>query len=372
MKVIIMTVKKTHSEYVADVNLVNSNIEVIDRYNGAHTKIKHRCKICGHEWYAKPSRILTGTGCPACAKLKRARSKTKTHEQFVEEVSKVNKDIEIIGKYVNCDKKIEVRCKLCDNIWFARPADILRGHGCPKCMRKALTKTQCQYIFDLAAVNPDVIVIDKYVNSYTKIKHLCLKCGNEWYVKPHDLLVGNCCPQCTTRKKSHEQYIKELADKNPNIQAIETYVNANTNIMHRCIVCGYEWMARPSHLLHGLGCPSCNGSYGEQMVRRWLISNNIKHEQQKCFSDCKNKRALPFDFYLPDYNCCIEYDGAQHYKKVDLWGGQEYLSQRQHNDKIKNDYCIKNNIRLIRIRYDEDVCEVLDNSFRSIHLNKTA
>ena len=182
-------------------------------------------------------------------------------------------------------------------------------------------------------------------------------------------MAGNNCPQCTTRKKSHEQYVKELADKNPNIKAIETYVNANTNIMHRCMICGYEWLARPSHLLHGSGCPSCNGSYGEQIVKQWLISNGVKYRQQKCFSGCKNKKMLPFDFYLPDYNCCIEYDGAQHYKEVDCWGGQEYLLQRQYNDKIKNNYCIENNIRLIRIKYDEDVYDVLNNAFRLPQLN---
>lgn len=56
----------------------------------------------------------------------------------------------------------------------------------------------------------------------------------------------------------------------------------------------------------------------------------------------------------------IKYDGAQHYKEVDCWGGRECLSRRQHNDKIKDDYCAKNNMRLIRIRYDEDVCDTLE------------
>lgn len=365
-----MSKKKTHSEYVAEVQLITSNIEVVGQYVGAHTKIRHRCKICGCEWETKPICILKGNGCPECAKHQRAKSNTKTHEQYVTEVALINPNIEVISRYTNADVKIKIRCKICGNEWFARAADVIRGHGCPKCSQKALTKTHEQYVSELAAINPNIVVIDKYINSYTKIKHLCLKCGNEWIVKPNDLLQGNHCPQCSTRRKSHEQYVAELAIKNPNIEVIGQYVNANTNIMHHCTVCGYEWMLRPSHALNGLGCPSCQETSGEQKIRQWLISNDIEYEYQKCFADCKNQRMLPFDFYLPNYHCCIEYDGAQHFREVNLWGGQEYLLQRQYNDQIKNTYCQNNNISLIRIRYDEDVNEVLNNTLKLTVLNE--
>mgnify|MGYP003304497035 CR=1 FL=1 len=188
--------------------------------------------------------------------------------------------------------------------------------------------------------------------------------------KPYSILQGNHCPKCSTRRKSHEQYVRELLLENPNIEVLGEYTNANTNILHRCTICGHEWMVKPNHLLHGLGCPSCKETSGEQQVKQWLIANDVKYEYQKCFSDCKNVRMLPFDFYLPDYNCCIEYDGAQHFRIVDLWGGEEYFSKRQHNDKIKNRYCEENNMRLIRIRYDEDVHDVLDSTLLSIGLNK--
>lgn len=363
---IIMSKKKTHSEYVSEVNLIAPNIEVVDQYVGAFTKIKHRCKICGHEWDVKPSSVLNGRGCPECAKLQRAKSNTKTHEQFIAEVAMINQSIQVVGQYVNSNTKIEIKCKSCGHKWFSRAADILRGHCCPKCSR---TKTHEQYVSELATVNSDIAVVDKYINSYTKIKHLCLKCGYEWTAKPNSLLHGNHCPQCSMHRKPHEQYVKELAIKNPNIEVIDGYINANTNIMHRCTICGYEWMLRPNHALNGLGCPSCRETSGERQVKQWLINNDIKYEYQKCFPDCKNQRMLPFDFYLPDYNCCIEYDGAQHFKEVSLWGGQEYLLNRQHNDKIKNDYCDKNDIHLIRIRYDGNVCDILNNELRQVSLN---
>lgn len=367
-----MSRKKTHLEYVSEIKFIAPNLEVIGQYMGANIKIKHRCNICGHEWNVKPNSVLNGTRCPECAKYQRAKSKTKTHEQFVTEVAAINQNIEIVGQYIHSDKKIEARCKLCGHKWFTRAADILVGHGCPECSYKSKTKTQAQYIAELAIINPDIEVIGIYINSYTKISHLCLKCGHKWDAKPNALLNGNHCPCCSTRRKSHEDYVAELAIKNPNVEVVEEYINANTNIIHRCTVCGYEWLVKPNHVLHGLGCPSCQETSGEQQIKQWLISNGIEYEYQKRFADCKNKRMLPFDFYLTNYNCCIEYDGAQHFREVNHWGGQEYLLQRQHNDQIKNNYCKANNIYLIRIRYDENVCEVLDDALKLLRLDEVS
>ena len=60
---------------------------------------------------------------------------------------------------------------------------------------------------------------------------------------------------------------------------------------------------------------------------------------------------MPFDFYLPDYNICIEYDGEEHFQPVEFFGGEEKFQRRIENDEIKNNYCKNNNIKLIRIPY---------------------
>ena len=68
------------------------------------------------------------------------------------------------------------------------------------------------------------------------------------------------------------------------------------------------------------------------------------------FDDCKNKNKLRFDFYLPDLNTIIEYDGEHHFKENKYFGegNLEYITV---NDEIKNQYCIDNKIKLIRIPY---------------------
>lgn len=94
-------------------------------------------------------------------------------------------------------------------------------------------------------------------------------------------------------------------------------------------------------------------SKGERVIASILTELNIDFETQHVFYDCrsKNNRVLYFDFYLPGYNICIEYDGEQHQKgwKRDL----NTLPAIKERDKIKDKYCIQNNIQLIRIPYTE-------------------
>lgn len=77
---------------------------------------------------------------------------------------------------------------------------------------------------------------------------------------------------------------------------------------------------------------------------------NCNFIHQHKFEDCKDKKCLPFDFYLPDFNLCIEFDGEQHYKPK---FGMDNFIQTQKHDKIKNEYCESHNIELLRVPYWE-------------------
>ena len=96
-------------------------------------------------------------------------------------------------------------------------------------------------------------------------------------------------------------------------------------------------------------------SKGVRDIVNILENKKIKYDREHYYVDCKNINYLRFDFYLPDYNLLIEYDGRQHFEVVDIWGGVEGLKKRKLNDEIKNKYCIKNRIPLLRISYLENV-----------------
>ena len=118
--------------------------------------------------------------------------------------------------------------------------------------------------------------------------------------------------------------------------------------------------------MRGQGCPKCNDNFkGEIAIENYLMKNNIKFEAQKRFKDCKDKRPLPFDFYLPYYNLCIEFDGEGHFqtimrsKRMTKEQMEENLKLVQKHDKIKNEYCKSHNINILRIRYNESIEEKL-------------
>jgi len=75
--------------------------------------------------------------------------------------------------------------------------------------------------------------------------------------------------------------------------------------------------------------------------------------EKKKFESCvnKNNNKLPFDFYLNDYNICIEYDGQHHFQIVSKYGGEDFFKKVQDHDVIKTKWCLENNIKLIRMPY---------------------
>lgn len=112
---------------------------------------------------------------------------------------------------------------------------------------------------------------------------------------------------------------------------------------------------------HTLSCGCRHQSKWEMFIRDFLISLNIEFIQQKRFLDCTNQKCsdtLPFDFYLPNHNIIIEYDGEHHFQPVKGWGGEDKFKITQQNDCIKSNYCKTNNIILLRLPYtytEEDI-----------------
>lgn len=117
---------------------------------------------------------------------------------------------------------------------------------------------------------------------------------------------------------------------------------------------------------HTSSCGCLKTSQGEYQIEKLLKENNFIFVKEKTFDDCVNKIKLRFDFYVNNLYI-IEFDGRQHFESIPEWGGEKGLSETQYRDSIKNNYCLANNIPLIRIPYTH-----LDNlSVDDILLDKT-
>ena len=186
----------------------------------------------------------------------------------------------------------------------------------------------------------------------------------EFYQKPSSHIFKYGCPECGGKLKlNNDKFIEKAklihGDKY-NYSNIN-YINSNTKIK---IICDKHGLFKqtPCNHLQGQGCPICKESKGEKNIRRYLLLNNIEFISEYKFNECYNEKLLPFDFYLPKTNTCIEYDGIQHYKPINRFGGELGFKRGKINDEIKNDFCSKNKIKLIRISYFEDIIKVLNDN----------
>ena len=285
----------------------------------------------------------------------------KTTEQFIKEAKEIHGDKYDYFKteYISARKKVIIICKK-HGEFEQTPDNHLHGAGCLKCgnkrtsnsqrlnnekfINKAIKKHGCKFNYSET----------KYVDSKTKVIIICKKHG-KFKQSPNRHLRGDGCPRCSKNKKlTTIEFIDRsiiIHENNYNYSKTK-YVSARKKVIIICKKHG-EFKQTPYSHLSGSGCPKCKLSKGEKRVEKYLKSNNISFKNQKRFKDCKYRSLLPFDFYLPDYNICIEFDGEQHFKAVKYWNGKKGLKEQQIKDKIKTKYCEDNGIKLIRIPYTE-------------------
>lgn len=149
---------------------------------------------------------------------------------------------------------------------------------------------------------------------------------------------------------TNEEFIKKSLEKHGDLYdySLVNYIGTDKPVEIICKKHGSFMQIAATHCNAGCGCPICSLSKGELRIQNYLKSKNINFEPQFRFEKCKNKNTLPFDFYIKELNLCIEYDGELHY--MDKFGT---LEQQKINDEIKNNFCVEENIKLIRIPYTD-------------------
>lgn len=292
--------------------------------------------------------------------------KKRTREKLTLELLKKERpDLEILGKYINNYTKIKVKCS-CGFVYEATPTSLRDHHKCKKCAgRYQYTKEELQEI------RPDLEIIGILPNK--KIQYRCPIC-KEITQTSQLWLIGKkrseCCYKCRGQRiaKGRTKTKEYLQSKCPDIEILGDYIDNATPIKYKC-KCGTIHYARPNNLISGNRCWHCRESKGEGLIKQYLDSHSIPYIMGYKYIDCKDKRPLPFDFYLPTYNMCIEYDGEQHFKSSSLWDRNGDLNLRKLHDSIKNKYCKEHNIKLLRISYNQidEIDEILDKIFEKIH-----
>lgn len=168
---------------------------------------------------------------------------------------------------------------------------------------------------------------------------------------------------CLRKELLTQRNIKDITGQRFGMIVAREQLNQKNN--HNCYLwrcecdCGNKnYVVSTEDLLSGKihSCGCNKRSYGEQLITKILTDNNIQFISQYVFPELKgvNNGYLKFDFAItaPDFQL-IEYDGEQHFKAIEHWGGEKAFKERQTNDQLKNDYCKVHNIPLKRIPYTE-------------------
>jgi len=300
-------------------------------------------------------------------------SKKKTTEEFINESKVIHGDKYdySITEYSDNHTKVNIICPN-HGIFKIRPNDHLsKKVGCNKCHNAGIVK--CKNVGDR--------IINEFENTHKfkydysqveykgwdkKIKIICKDHGI-FEQTPRHHLNGCGCQKCSkTHKLTTDEFIEEskLIHGDKYDYSLVEYKNSIIKVKIICPNHGIFEQRPRYHLKNKSGCPICNESKGEKIIRKYLCENKIPFYPQKRFKDCRDIKPLPFDFYLIDLNVCIEYDGEQHYNSRCNFGGKNRFLDIKRKDEIKNNFCKKNNIYLIRISYNEDIINKLQNEIK--------
>lgn len=269
-------------------------IKNIDQY------LKFRCGECGKEYSTTWHIFLRNDDhiCNFCFKRKRARGETNTNHK---DTNKFHMEAQKRGLIIldDCNIKYHSRILVQDTNGYRSlmaPNSIMRGSSFERfSVRNPYTIDNIR-IFAFNKGWDCIVYNQEYKGDKIPLKFMCA-CGNDFYVDINHFVDGKYqCNECRLRQSA-------IAAK----------------------------------------------------VELWLNQNHIVYSKEKKFDDCKNKKPLPFDFYLDDFNACIEVDGVGHYRPVAFGGrkeeAQDIYEQRVQNDLIKTEYCKNNNIPLLRLPF---------------------
>lgn len=265
------------------------------------------------------------------------------------------KEYEFLSNYTKSREPMKAKHIPCGNTIEIIPNTFIsRGSSCPKCSRenqgKNQRKTQKQFEEELTE---GIITLEPFKGMDKKIEVHCFFCDNTYKVIPNNLKKSGCTRCSNMYNRTLEDIDDEIRVKTNDKYSLisNNYINANTPIEIKHNECGKTYKVAMHNFRKGRRCPNCNLSIGEQVVINVLQKNEIKYEGQKKFDDLIKINNLSYDFYLPEYNILIEYQGEQHYKPVKHFGGEKSFKNQQKIDKIKREYALTNGYFLIEVPY---------------------
>lgn len=265
---------------------------------------------------------------------------------------------------------IRIQCPYCNNAYDIRFDSFnVDRHRCTNCCHMYENSLACYIEIELGLKLEDVwdfelnnkIGINPYYITKGTNKKAYFKCKRGIHESEmrsvSSFTNGNGCKKCKSidtgdRKRHSYEHIKSEIEACGYKLLNEKYINAQTKLSIECRK-GHVYDAVWNSFQQGSRCPICNESKGEKEIEKVLDKYFVNYISQYKIKELVgvNGGLLSYDFYLPDYNLLIEYQGVQHEKSFKHFGGKEKLKIQQEHDKRKREYANKNGYRLLEIWY---------------------
>ena len=341
------------------------------QYQNSRSHITLICPKHG-EYQMYANNALQGRGkCPKCS------IGISSKEEFIEETIKTFGDKFIFDKtdFKNLTTKVTITCPTHGD-FETIPRQFLKSNcGCGKCYKeqkrqnsKKHNKKSKQDIFEENSnkwfTQCSDIHNKKY--DYSKVVYtrgsdkVCIICPihGEFWQTAADHKAGKGCLQCAIKSRadknrlSQEEFEVRAKKVHGNKYTYGKYESAHKNMEMICPKHGIFYCSPHNHL-NGCGCPICSQSVGENIITTWLNAHEIQFTRQKRY-DIEGL-IMYVDFYVNINNIeyIIEYNGEQHYKPIEYFGGEEEFKKQCFRDEHLRVYCNNNNIRLLEIPYLE-------------------
>lgn len=304
--------------------------------------------------------------------------KKKSPEMFRKEVYELVKDeYTLLEDYKLSSTPISILHNKCGKVYSVRPNAFLKGHRCPYCngnlAKKKDTNTFKKEVYDL--VGDEYTVVGEYVNNATNISIRHNKCGRVISFRPNNFKHGSRCIECyyaslrITKDEAQKRLTSAIGDKYLIIKMGKS-TQYKSLIKHSS--CGKTFESRLDDIFQKhCSCPFCYASVGEQYIMDYLDNKDIEYTFQKTFSDLKDVNKLSYDFFLPNNNILIEYQGRQHFKPSTFGNfteeqADERLGVQKKHDTMKREYAKSKGIKLLtpnfKLNTFEKLCKFMDDN----------
>ncbi|CAH6421759.1 Hypothetical protein KVN_LOCUS445 [uncultured virus] len=372
--------KKNYDRQIVNLEIIKlifekEGYQVLNKtYENYKTNIRY---ICPNNHQGKITFYLFNilkTRCGKCRYEKLSFDFSLNIEQIKKEFENLN-FILLSTKYEGYNNKLEYECpsghynESSYAVWRKSKEKCYTCYITKMKEEKKFSHEKVKQIFEAKGCK---LLTENYINAKQKLNYVCPQGHNtiitlDGFSRTEQTICGFCS---NVYKHSLEKIQEEFSLIGYELLSTE-YINAHNNLKVKCNKGHIIKISYTHFKSSNRRCGICKLNLGPKIIKEYLDKNNIPYELEYKFNDCKDKRELPFDFYVNN-QFLIEFDGKQHFKPIDYFGGIDAYTSLINRDFIKTSYCIYKKIPLLRISFLEFkiINQLVENFIKLLNENK--